>query len=364
MDWKENMIFQSVKSSNFNYTSTNFIDMKLYFAYSKIGPLMTTSNQLGPVDCGSFGETKGLAQKKSFSESIERRSLVDIEQNKNKSKVSAFNLLKNSIELIPKMVTVYNDVDIIVDTTGTAAHRNSGECLLNSLTELLEKNATYLFWYGKSGYRLDQNNISRFKIYHVIKQQGFEIEGFVNLDFYPVIVVYIRISNTFSNMDINNVFGVGSSVSLDKAISKALKEGLFLMSMHMESHLRKDNSSYSEGSYENTLIETLKNKEIFNNLNEMEFLKEKFIKFENKDLNIKEEIEYILTSLPKWIENIWVVVMPQKLNKNLIITKVYSDNLINCVPFKENINLDLEINKYTINLDENELNKKFDCPIL
>lgn len=364
MVWEKVMIFQVIKSENFNYTNTNFIDNKLYFAYSKIGSLMR-DNFMGPVDCGSFGDTKKLAQKKSFAESIERRALVDTKNSTKDNKEKAFNILKRKIESIPRMATVYSHGEFITDTTGAAAHSDSDQCLLNSLTELLEKNATYLFWYGLSGYRLKNDDLKKYQLYEFITQKGFKLEGFINVDFYPLIVTYIKISNFTPGLSLSTTFGVGASISLDKSIKKALKESFFLTNMHTESYLRQTNQSFATDSYENKISDLLIDTNLFNDLNNLKFKDLKnFACSYKEEIEAKEEIRIIIKTLPQWIENIWIVVKPQLLQKNMIVMKAYSDNLLNSVPFKNNINLNLNINRFTLNLSADELAEKPDCPIL
>lgn len=146
------MIFE-VSRRNFGYKKKAFSNKQVFLSTSRIGTFKNEFGEIGPVDCGSIDQNKKRAILKAFSESVERRALVigakgDIEEDW----IQSFDLINKCISKIPKGYSKFNNrCSIISDTSGTATHFNSKAAMLNAIKELLEKNSTFLFWYGKQG---------------------------------------------------------------------------------------------------------------------------------------------------------------------------------------------------------------------
>lgn len=336
-----------------NYaTCKNYINYPIYISTSTIGNVIDNEGYIGPTGGGGISLKKQNSILKSFSEAVERRSLLfGAKEHRNKFS-QAFDLVNNCIIEIPSFLTLYHKENPIVDTTGTAVHYNINNAIYNALTEVLEKNSTFLFWYGKKGYKLNCKEKSFYT--DRMKKNNVNISFFVQDFFYPLIVVFCVCEDKISNY---TSFGIGSGFTLDEAIEKARAEAYFLKrdkSLEIVYNLNKNvNYNFQDSKHLKSYMkffEELDDYIINENSNEL--------------VNIDERLRNLIENFPAWIQNIYVVMIKQKINHNLSSVKVMSENLICCVPSKKNLNLKLQINQQTINLDEIDLTIIPECPIL
>ncbi|MFO1441770.1 YcaO-like family protein [Bacillus sp. Bva_UNVM-123] len=349
------MIFIKDKGSRFGYSNKAFLNTPIFNSASVIGTFIN-DGYMGPTNCGAVSTNKNLAQKKAFSESLERRALAlnygNIKENNNM--IHAFDLIQNKPTLIPECLTKYSLVEPFVDTTGTATHRNPLKAKINAISELLEKNAIFLFWYGKKFVRYNEKVDSIYKD-HLINQ-GYSVYFFLVTEFFPLQVVITIAYSEFNPLKFK--FGIGSSLSLIKAIEKSLSETYLL-------------GSYYEIKYYDKLKGYVSNDneiDIFFNPDILEYLKSildaPVEHVGNSYLSLNEDYPDYYLHLPNWIKSLKIMILPQLIKKELVVVKVISDELYNHVPKKNYLDLNRVINRRTICLTEEKLAIIPECPIV
>lgn len=374
------MIFETLKGRNYGFRESLFNNSPIKFSVSRIGSLLK-EGKIGPVDCGAMDLSKRNSLLKAFSESLERRSLmigsksnhifINAERllyTKNKlsqDSICTFELINGEISSLPIKYSYFNsEKPYIIDTTGTASHSNSNQSLMNSLCELFEKNSTFLFWYGKIFRKLNiiSLNSSYFKL---LKSKGYEVHFFVQEMFLPLKIVFVIATNHNHITPFKFMTGVGSHTNLIKAIEKALSETLLLINVYDNYFLRYQHEQFAEDYYTEIVYKSQFDKNCWEHISEI--LSSNCIVSPDEikdDQTPKVQLKTIISSLPKWIRELHSIIMPQFLNPDLLVLKVFSPDLFNHAMLKEQINLDLEINKRTLNLSERELSQIPECPIL
>lgn len=340
-------------ADGYNAKYKSYINSPFYMSSSIIGNYKDEEGYIGPKGGGGIAYDKKTAILKSFSEAIERRSLLFGSTNINGESL-AINLKNLQKKQIDHNLTKYNDSNPVVDTTGTAVHYNSDTAVYNALTELLEKNAIFLFWYGKKAYQL--NSLNKSPYYYGLDDEVFNFKYYVQDFFNPLLVVICICEDT-----INNIvhFGVGSSLDLNEAVEKAQSE-LVLLKKNRELEMIYNTSSPRENHINvyHQIIKYLKefeSSDIYSNSD--------FKKYEKK-MNYYDKIDILIKELPEWIEELYLTILNQKAFAKLISVKISSPQLITCLPIKRNLNLDLTVNFKTLNLNQLDLNLLPDCPIV
>lgn len=356
------MIFQYKKSINYGFQSKVFLNEFVYNSSSKISSIVNSDGYISPNSCAGVAEDKLLAVLKGYSESIERRSLAIGTRSSLEDECLAFELLQKSIVKVPKKYSKYSIHNPIIDTTGTAAHPDALEALYNALIELIEKNALFLFWYGKQRYVID---IDVKYIYEkLLEQMGYKVKYFLISDFKPVKVVVTLAYSEHS--PIIYKFGIGTSLHLKTAIKKSVAEAFLLSeyydSLFFDSQYKSTLDSNLSWTVDTDIIEELTN--IFNSTQKahLDILMSEASLFINNDT--KQNINLVIGALPNWITEIYVFNLSQMIRSNLSVIKVFSPDLLSHIPRKEHINVDSSINKHTLKLTSEQLNKLPNCPIV
>lgn len=345
------MIFINDIGKRFGTRNKLFINTKIFESISIMGTIVNDGLK-SPDNCGGVAERKALAQIKGFAESIERRSLA-IHSKQLDTLINGFDLINNEIVKVKESLTRYSLMKPYVDTTGTAVHTNSNLAKFNAVAELLEKNAVFLFWYGKD--RLKFETTTKNAYAECLKKQGYDIHYFLMKEFSPLNIVIVLAINFESTLKYK--FGVGSSLNLNDAILKATSEAYFLGNYY-EDLLYSKEKQYSTSEEldkffdEETLCFIRK------------IINEKSVQINNFNVIDETKSNDLYTNLPSWISQLIICILPQEINKRFIVVKAISDDLYGHIPKKEYLDLTKTINKQTINLTSDELEIIPDCPIV
>lgn len=338
----------------FNIPEYNFNSDKLYTSYSYLGNFKF-GNRIGPVGSNAISKSRTMAIKKSFSESLERRALMlGGVKNKESNLVPTFDLISSEISQLPYEYTTYRtEKPNSIDTTGTAAHINSELAVKKALLELIEKNALFLFWYGKKGYILEQSLYNKHYINERIEKKGFNVKLFVNTDFHPLKVVFAVI---FDNNIIYSA-GVGCSINIAESINLALEEAYLLKWQNIYVDFIALNHKYKKK------IDLNYHKSCIMHLKSIENYYQGKLDSEYDYCTEKEGLELILSAIPNWVKNIHVIYLTS-LIRNIKVVKIFSEELYNHIPVKNLIDLSHPINREILSLTENEIRNIPECIIV
>ncbi|MEI5908910.1 YcaO-like family protein [Bacillus spongiae] len=372
------MIFQRKKGTIFGYKTRKFqATDQLVQAYSRIPNFMDDEGYTGPIECGGIDRITSVAIKKAFSESIERRAVtlgakgvserdskyenwpkLHLGTNENGGYSPSFDLIRQQPVLIPREVTsLRNKKPFIVDTTGTATHPIPQMAKLNAVKELFEKNALFSFWYGSKGKRVNQFS---FDISKKLEKMGYELNMYVVDIFAPLQVVILIGHNPNHYTDLKYIFGVGSSVNLEDAIKKATTEAYMLRLYYNVLYFRGEHQS-GLSSYDNEIVQQPMRKDVESHIEGFQNLPT-YQGFMTSDTN--ENLDVIIEGLPKWLSQLYITVLPQSLNKEMIVVKAFSPNLINHIPKKEFVEIDIPFISNFLQISETEFDALPDCPII
>jgi len=346
------MIFITEDKKRFGTRKKKFINEQMHESISVIGAIVNNGYK-SPTNCGGVAENKKLAQIKSLAESIERRAL-GINNYEEWSTIKAFDLINKKVEEVKATSILYSLVEPYADTTGTAAHTISNKAIFNAVTELLEKNAVFLFWYGKRGIKFESNVNTIYTTY--LQKQGYEIHFFLINEFSPLsVVITLAVS---SDNPLNYKFGIGSGLLLSDAIMKSTSEA-YLLGNYYESLLYTfiNGFSYSEE------LDKFYDKDTLQYISSLI----KVPTISRESISVKEgniTYEELYSMLPSWIEQLLICILPQKINDKFIVVKAISSQLYNHIPKKEYLNLSKSINIKTINITPDEFEKIPNCPIV
>lgn len=140
-----------IKNTYFSIGKTNrFFKKEYIYSESKFGPIVI-SNKISPISGSAISIKNNNAIKKSLSEAVERRILMQpIISNK---KYRSYDLITGSKGWVDSEKLGYA---INIDSTGTASHTNVEKAIIHALEELLEKNALMRIWYKKEIFNISQ----------------------------------------------------------------------------------------------------------------------------------------------------------------------------------------------------------------
>lgn len=346
------MIHLNYNSMLFNIPNPLYQIDKPYKCYSYIGNYVV-EEFIGPSGCNSISDNKNNAIIKAFSESLERRALMLgglIDPTEQNDKVQTIELINQDISSLPHKLTRYHTEKPMIDTTGTASHFYSESAIKNAILELLEKNALFLFWYGKRGSLIDLPFFSQHFLYNKLKNEGLKVKTFVNEDFTPVNVCITIIH------DDNYIYSGGLKAGYniqeiyDYALNEAylLKEQNYYSDTVVKGHKNKRNMSYG---YHKKCLEHLDMIEHNNECNVISTA---------KDYSVNELVE----SLPLWITNLHIFLLKKENYNSLKCVKAFSYDLHNHIPLNSRINLKTTINKKLLRLTESDLKRIPNCIII
>jgi len=304
-------------------------------------------NSIGPETGSAVGFNKNETMIKAASEAIERRSSMIGPLNistVDDTKVETWNLVKKCKDILDvKYTRLYKN---ITDTTGTAIHIKSSYAIQNAIKELFEKNALFLFWYGKIGNRIEEKYYFKNKYYKFLSESGFQVSVFINNYFNPLNTLIVMV---YKEEDLF-LCGLGTNtnpfIALDHAFEEAYLIGYMQYYAILGGHQADKNLSWSKEK-----INHLKK------LNTIDMLELNSIRYGEFNLN------NFIQDLPNFVDELHLIFLEQFLNNKLKCVRVYSKDLINCLPLKKNIDLNVTINQNTIQLNKRDLENHPECPM-
>lgn len=326
------MLFNLKKGISFGPQESIFGGKRTFFSESVVS-ILEYNNTISPYGCTGIDQNKITAFKKGFSESLDRRANM-IYKLRPGVEINTFSLIDKKITKLESEKAGFRNLDPVIDTTATAAHPDINKAYLNALFELFQKNSLFLFWYGKNmGFHLENNNDEN--EYYIVETT-----------FAPILTVI----NIKLDMDWFSI-GLGTDINLNKAIKSSKNERLLLDKMAKE----KNDYVKPKGS-------------IYSNPKNIRFLKEKIEGIKNKSI-YQEKLtpqKNIIESLPKWLKDIRVFIIPQQISAFLKVdtVKIYSSQLFLSVPRKDNLDLKKDINIFTLKLSNTDLENHPEMPML
>lgn len=343
------MIHIMIEDGHFSIPANKFSLDKPYKSFSYLGG-PKVGNYVAPSGCNAIDNNKTKVLLKSFSESLERRSLMAGGHSEDGYHVVTYDLISNEISKLPLCLTQYNNfTDNFIDTTGTAAHYCGKTALNKALTELFEKNALFLFWYGKLGKCLSEDLYENIPVYKKIRHARLETKLFLNKSFDPLKVIITFIYKD----DFIYSSGVGSSLNVFDAISHSLNEAFLLM---WENNFKENMYNIPDRN-----IEKNYHKQCLNHITSIENATDIISSISTKDLISSERI---LDCVPAWVTELHVINLKNTLFPKIKCVKIYSPDLNNHIPQRARININTKINRMTLQMSETHLDQLPDCIVV
>ncbi|MFS0859376.1 YcaO-like family protein [Paenibacillus taichungensis] len=336
---------------HFNIPEQKFITDDTYTSFSRIGNFLK-NGYIGPDSSTAIDFSKHQSVIKAYSEMIERRAISAGGIPFDEENVHAVNMINSKSVIIDKKYSTYSlSGEFPIDTTGASSHISSEKAVINSLREIIEKNALYLFWYGKKGcsIKMDISLMNQHKLLSGLINQDKEVLFFINDFFCPLKVVFCFI--IFKNFVCAS--GVGTSFSVEEAVFKSVQEAVLLQWKDESNELVSMSRQVFKKRYEDhsEYIEYLSRGYGSISLNE----------YKDNTATKNITVPGLLSVLPSWILDLYMIPLKQTVTSKVKCVKIYSPYLFNHIPLKEYINLRNPMNVNTINLDEQSLLKIPNC---
>lgn len=306
--------------------------------YTGVGSLRTTHLRKGviPFTCSSNAFHYNVLLSKMYSE-YQERNLIAF-KGEAEGECQCINILSPSKKLIRVENISYGPSKSLgfIDTTGTASGNNdSYNVIKKAVSELLEKNELFLFWYMEMGNKLTINSY----IYKELKKQNLvQFKNYFyllrNLSNWPTVIHII-----FKNKKLISS-GICCNPDINKAILGAISEAktLYFMDRYQKNSIFTPNDSSDDEIH----------KKLSSNIND-----EISFKFDDYKYNSNLDIW-----LSKEIKSMFVGMLNTRYNSGQGKTiSVFSPELIKCVPTKENLKycLDIPLIKKYENFCNNEV---------
>lgn len=273
-----------------------------YMSMAKSGVINIKAKK-GPVGGTGIDSDPALSFLKSCSESLDRRSsMIWYKQDK---LIDCFDLVTCKTSRLKKSYFALKTNER--DTTGTAAHPNGEEAVLNALLESFQKTSLAFIWYN--------NCCSSF----VFKGH----KSLINLDFFPIITTLVMIQDNDTYF-----FGMGTSTSPIKAFYEGYNEAILL---------QNQNSNYfSQINHVSRFKYTMSPS---NQSDHFKRIFEKSPRYKIDNMAYKEEfsIRDIKKYIPKNINHIYISKLPNYIYPKEKVVRVYSKELFNQLPQKKNV---------------------------
>lgn len=286
-------------------------------------------------DATSIDNNLKLVIKKSYSEYLERFSMgipIDKEE-----VTSVVNYIRRGIEKEKFSEFGYGlHSKGYNDTTGTAVGVVTSEIVEKAISELIEKNEVFCFWYGRAGKKLESTPF----VEAVIDKLGFCSNEF----FYFVV-------NEISNFPTIIVMGFldGRLITTGVACCGNMKEGIYKAFQEAKIiEWQQYNNSKS-----NFLKYSKKEQKEFYNI-----IRRKNKVLESEIMSTEEKKRKL--ELEDWIEDIEIKLLYVDANLGIKVIKCISEDLLSALPVQKNILKSLNkkiVKKYYID-------KEVECPIV
>lgn len=347
------MFLTDVSSKKFGF-STSILKNDYVMSFGISGNYVL-NDLVGPIGASSIDINKRVAFLKTYHETIEREALMlgSYEYNTSTNTTKTINLIDRKIYSLDLEKTKYSiSKNTFSDTTGTGVNLNSSAAVYKALTELLEKNILFLFWYGHFGYRIPENYYTHLKEYNYFKIYNYTVKVFYIKGF--------NILNTFITFIMKDgkilSTGISGDIEWHEALRNSLKESRILLWQNIFI-AQKNNESLSNNYtdvYSNELHDLFQSKPFYDLVEQPKSPSEK--------QDYSKKIQIILKALPDWINTIYISLLKNKNKAKCVLC--YSEELFNGLPKKEYIDLNREINKKTVNLDKNKLKRSLECIVV
>ncbi|MGX7412760.1 YcaO-like family protein [Enterococcus caccae] len=280
------------------YGVSNSFEINKWKLFYLNGKKLKIGNYYFPSDGTAINRTKELSIRKSYSEYLERFRLG----------------IGGYTDSGVHITYGENDVYGYIDTTGTATGTMSSQLIYKGLSELIEKNELFLFWYTSDGERLQiqlspkELELIRDLNFIAIEHKIFAIRNLSN--FYTVIVI------SFSNKQITGC-GIACENSIEVAVEKAILEN----KLSEWQHYKNPNSKFYSDTCQN--IEA-----IYDYINYLSNHTQQYL-CHNYDSVTQNLV------LEEKIQRPEIVLLGKSQCDNEKTVKLVSRYLLNCIPSKE-----------------------------
>lgn len=212
-----------------------------------------------------------------------------------------------------------------------------------------------LFWYNQEGYILKGKFIEKLKKDYSLNY-NYTVDFFLNQSFYPLCVVYCLLKDENGNM----IFGTGCEKNIGNATKKAIQEALFLLNVENDINFRAEKLNLKPDKYTNAKISSFNKKET-----KLKLASYPLITFPDSVFFANETIllEEIIGIMRNYVESLNITFLPAY-TKNYIVCRAYSNELINYVPFKFNLNYDEKIFNRIQDKNISSIEKTPELPIM
>lgn len=243
----------------------------------------------------------------------------------------------------------------MTDTTATACDTVPRRAVRSAIVELIEKNATLLFWYNNEGFEVRSNQIQKIILPYAFRNIKYRI--YANLSFYPIVVAYVAL---YKNGSLLNI-GTGARINYIDAIYKAIREANFLASVESSMAIKANLIGFSADKYTRAKNFSLKS-------TQTQLKLDSYPKFGLNQFRIKENDNYryhFLSTIRKVLNGYTdeVYILPINIFNDRLTFKAYSPDLINYVPFKFNLKFDKKVYS-RIESKKEEISKLPELPIM
>ncbi|MGX9933453.1 YcaO-like family protein [Virgibacillus salarius] len=304
------------------------------------------NNLVGPETGSSVNYNKMKSLRKAVAEAVERRCsmLGGKVSNNMDGYVETWDLIKNDKSFIEQKYTRL--LNGMVDTTASAIHPNSSIAISNALKELFEKNSLFLFWYGLVGHKIKYVHYKNNNYFNFFEKSGFNVSVFINTYFNPLITIIVI---AYKEND-QFICGLGTNTILETAIKHAFEEAFLIGYMRYYALMLGF-------SFEENIWTDRDNISHIQKLDKLDYVN--FTSNNDCELTVKN----ILSNKPKFITELHVIYIEQFLLPSWKCARVYSKDLLNCLPLKDNIDLSSSINQNTVLIDDVTLKDTPECPM-
>lgn len=327
------MIFNYYEE-NFNLSNYKFQNIDIVAVGSILS--LRIGNREVPYTASSSDKSYNKCLKKMYSEHLERVS-VGVNY-KNKKIYKDFDLLNEKHSFIERGALSYGKSTNFgyVDTTGTASgNSNSTQIIKKAISELLEKNELFLFWYCNSGARVPKEQTLSYE-----KKLGIETyENYIfktqNLSNWPTVICIM----------FKDGYVVGTGVSCNEKFESALLGALREAKILRVLNSYKLNSMYKFNPAENdNIYKFISN---YEGCIHKPFLTKLIPKY-----NLK------LCPLIQDLRICFINGREKGIGKTVT---VYSNALFKCIPTKQNLKYCKNIPIVMTKCDIDAIERKIDC---
>lgn len=322
-----------------------------YISYVLSGALSVDRNS-GPPAGSAISIHKGLAMKKALSEMTDRRALMRGGVPSKSGQVQTWELVSQRLSELPRGLTTYSTrLPHPIDTTGTAAHLKSDVAICSAVLELIEKNALFLFWYGRQGHRVEPGVYDGNYYDRVFSDSQLAVQVYVNRFFSPILVAFV-----VAYAEDGRVFmGSGADTDLRESIDHAFQE-VFLLGW---CNVIQRNGPITNTSWAPVSAASLQH---IRTLEELPFCSGRS-GLRGPLSERANPLDVLRAALPLWVSSLHVVYLPQEVRSTIRCASAFSYELYNHRPLPRYLDAERRINQETLRLTQRELLRFPVCPL-